>query len=69
MLVYEVSQTCNSTESKVYLNEDVHYPSGYSVSVTPSSVTWSSQEKNLLVFKHLADASPGTSVLITVNKK
>ena len=69
MLVYEVSQTCNSTESKVYLNEELHYPSGYSVSVTPSSVTWSSPEKNLLVFKHLADASPGTSVLITVNKK
>lgn len=69
ILIYEVSQTCNSTESKVYLNEEVHYPFGYSVSVTPSSVTWSSPEKNLLVFKHLADASPGTSVLITVNKK
>ena len=67
-LVYEVSTTCNSTESTVYLNEEVHYPSGYSVTVTPSSVTWSSPEKNLLVFNHPASSSPGTSVMVTVSK-
>lgn len=68
-LAYEVSTTCNSTESIVYLNEEVHYPSGFSVTVTPSSVTWSSPEKNLLVFNHPAPSSPGTNVMITVSKK
>lgn len=69
VLVYEVSETCHSTESVVYLNEAVHYPLGYSVTVTPASVKWSSIEENLLVFNHPGSTPPGSSVMITINKK
>jgi len=69
MLVYEVSDTCHLTESVVYLNEAVHYPLGYSVTVTPASVKWSSIEENLVVFNHLTSTPPGSSVMITINKK
>ena len=68
-LLYEVSLTCNSTESIVYLNQEVHYPSGYSVTVTPSTVTWSSPESNVFVFNHSRSSTPGTRVMIVVNKK
>ena len=69
VLVYEVSETCHSTESVVYLNEAVHYPLGYSVTVTPASVKWSSTEENLLLFNHPASTPPGSNVMVTINKK
>lgn len=68
-LTYEVSETCRSTESIVYLNEDVHYSSGYNVTVTPSTVIWSSPEKNVLVFNHPPYSKLGTSVLIVVKRR
>lgn len=68
-LVYEISSTCNSTESIVYLNEKMHYPSGYKVTVTPSTVTWSSPEDNELVFNHPPSTKPGARVMIVVNKR
>jgi len=69
VLVYEVSETCHSSESVVYLNEAVHYPLGYSVTVTPTSVKWSSTEENLIVFNHPASTPPGSRVMISINKK
>ena len=69
VLVYEVSETCHATESVVYLNEVVHYPSGYTVTVTPSSVKWSSATKNMLTFNHPTSLPVGSIVAITINKK
>ena len=69
VLVYEVSETCHATESVVYLNEEVHYPSGYTVAVTPSSVKWSSEKKNMLTFTHPTSLPVGSNVAITINKK
>ena len=69
VLVYEVSETCHATKSVVYLNEEVHYPSGYTVAVTPSSVKWSSEKKNMLTFTHPTSLPVGSIVAITINKK
>ncbi|PFX24960.1 endoglycoceramidase-like [Stylophora pistillata] len=69
VLVYEVSETCHATESMVYLNEEVHYPSGYTVTVTPSSVKWYSTTKNMLTFNHPTSLPVGSIVAITINKK
>ena len=69
VLVYEVSRACNSRESVVYLNKDVHYPGGYSVTVTPDAVIWTSPEKNLIAFKHPPSLTSGSRVTITISTK
>ena len=62
---------CTSVDSlQIYLNEALHYPKGYTVSVFPStSVTWKSGGTNKILVEHLSLLPLGAEVQVMVNAK
>lgn len=70
-LVYEVSEDCISNQTVIYLNEDMHYPTGFTVDIAapPGMAKWSSPEKNQVVVGHSTYTPHGTSIAVSINKK
>lgn len=55
---------------QIYLNEELHYPKGYEVSITPSNAaTYRSSAKNHIEVTHSASIPQGTVVSVVVTAK
>jgi len=55
------------TSSEIYLNEDIHYPNGFSVSIyPPESVSWRKAAKNILLLTATNSAQNGQSIYVTI---
>ena len=67
---YQISEKCHSQDSVIYLNEKLHYPNGYDVTLEATGhVTWYSKETNYVVVQHGAESIPGDNVLVHIQPK
>lgn len=66
-LVYTIRPDSSHSTTEIYLNEDLFYPKGFKVVVTPPILTWSQPEKNYI---YMVATNPsqdsGKEVRITV---
>ena len=54
----------------VYINEELNYPKGFDVNVSPAnSLTWNSTETNYYQFTPAASTKNGTSITIQITQK
>ncbi|KAL5463688.1 hypothetical protein EMCRGX_G032612 [Ephydatia muelleri] len=66
-LIYRTSSLCTSAVTQVYLNEGVHYSSGYDIIATPmDSLTWWSPSKNLVEVIHNPSLPDGTEIHVQI---
>ena len=53
---------------QIYLNEDIHYKNGYTVKVSPSSVTYVSA-KNSVIVTHPLQMKEGTEISVEIHRR
>ena len=54
---------------QIYINEELHYVNGYTVTVTPSdAVQWSSPSKNMIHVEHDASKLQPEAIITVVIK-
>ena len=70
LLVYHVSADCTSTQTIVYLNEDLHYSTGFNVTISPDGAAkWSKTSKNYITVEHNEQTKiTGTSISVFIKK-
>ena len=68
-LSFAISSNCQSTESLIYFNKDLHYPKGVNVIVNPKgSATWQ-QNGNFILFAHDKRLPTGCVINISISPK
>jgi endoglycosylceramidase len=68
-LSYEVQDNVSSQVTEIYLNTDLHYPKGYTVTITPDSAAqWEYKERRVLV-THSEHLKPGTLIRVDIKPK
>ena len=65
-LVYEVSPKCQSKQTIVYFNKELHYSKGYSVSVSPEGAAEWHEVGTKITIEH--SASPGTIITFSLQQ-
>ena len=71
VLEYAIDKTVSQNDSEIYLNEALHYPNGFTISIKPENAASVVQtEKNRLTIKHQNPSDmDGLSVSIHVQRK
>ncbi|XP_064403689.1 endoglycoceramidase-like [Halichondria panicea] len=73
-LKYTITDACSSTVTEIYLNEDIHYQMGYTVTLETSDkdgggVMWSSPKHNTVQVQHDPTLPHGSIVTVTIEAK
>ena len=69
-VLYQISEKCRSDTTVIYLNEKLHYPNGFEVSIeSTGQVTWSSKFANYVLVQHSTALKPGDNILVHITPK
>ncbi|XP_065883588.1 endoglycoceramidase-like isoform X2 [Dysidea avara] len=67
-LHYKIYESCTSNLTEIYMNEELHYPRGYTATVTPKDiVTWHTPHDNMFHVEHdTTKLKPGASITVHI---
>ncbi|XP_046846995.1 endoglycoceramidase-like [Xenia sp. Carnegie-2017] len=69
-VLYQITDTCLSKTTIIYLNEKLHYPHGYDVTIQSTGlVMWFSKVSNYIEVEHSYELIPGDNVLVQIKPK
>ena len=67
--VYSASIATTNSETEIYLRESLWYPSGFAVTLSPSTIgRWARVSQNIIVVTQAADVADGTIITITIKR-